>query len=111
MPQGPEKNQKIVRPQCLDGVATINTVKWQLQTTLWPDNVVTLSRQNCRVPSSVNVQYFVQGISNNFLTLKYCHVFMSALWQVFSSDADLDPWSTSIRIQMRISWYKTIKVV
>ena len=46
--QGPEKNQKIVRPQCLDGVATINIVKWQLQTTLWPDNMVTLSRQNCR---------------------------------------------------------------
>ena len=40
--QGPEKNQKIVRPQCLDGVATINIVKWQLQTTLWPDNMVTL---------------------------------------------------------------------
>ena len=40
--QGPEKNRKIVRPQCLDGVATINIVKWQLQTTLWPDNMVTL---------------------------------------------------------------------
>ena len=26
--QGPEKNIKIVRPQCLDGVATINIVKW-----------------------------------------------------------------------------------
>ena len=50
--QGPEKNQKIVRPQCLDGVATINIVKWKLQTTLWPDNMVTLSRRNCRVPSS-----------------------------------------------------------
>ena len=50
--QGPEKNRKIVRPQCLDGVATINIVKWQLKTTLWPDNMVTLSRQNCRVPSS-----------------------------------------------------------
>ena len=50
--QGPEINRKIVRPQCLDGVATINIVKWQLQTTLWPDNMVTLSRQNCRVPSS-----------------------------------------------------------
>ena len=34
--QGPEKNLKIVRPQCLDGVATIDIVKWQLQTTLWP---------------------------------------------------------------------------
>ena len=42
--QGPEKNRKIVRPQCLDGVATINIVKWQLQTTLWHDNMVTLSR-------------------------------------------------------------------
>ena len=51
-PQGPEKNRKIIRPQCLDGVVTINKVKWQLQTTLWPDNMVTLSRQNCRVPSS-----------------------------------------------------------
>ena len=51
--QGPEKNWKIVRPQCLDGVATIHIVKWQLQTTLWPDNMDTLSRQNCRVPSFV----------------------------------------------------------
>ena len=32
--QGPEKNRKIVRPQCLDGVAKITKVKWQLQTTL-----------------------------------------------------------------------------
>ena len=29
--QGPDKNRKIVRPQCLDWVATINIVKWQLQ--------------------------------------------------------------------------------
>ena len=36
---GPEKNQKIVRPQCLDGVATINIVKWQVKTTLWTDNI------------------------------------------------------------------------
>ena len=50
--QGPEKNRKIVRPQCLNGVATINIVKWQLQTILWPDNMATLSGQNCRVPSS-----------------------------------------------------------
>ena len=50
--QGPEQNRKIVRPQCLDGVATMNIVKWQLQTTLWPDNMLTLSRQNCLVPSS-----------------------------------------------------------
>ena len=41
--QGPEKNQKIVRPQCLDGIATIHTVKWQLQKTLWPDIMNTLS--------------------------------------------------------------------
>ena len=45
---GPEKNQKIVRPQCLDGVATINIVKWQVKTTLWPDNMVTLSRAQLR---------------------------------------------------------------
>ena len=51
-PQGPEKNQKIVRPKRLDGIATINKVKWQLQTTLSPDNMVTLSLQNCPVPSS-----------------------------------------------------------
>ena len=42
--QGPEKSQKIVRPQCLDGVATTNIVKWQFQTTLCPENMVTLSR-------------------------------------------------------------------
>ena len=28
LPQGPETNQKIVRPLCLDGIATINIVKW-----------------------------------------------------------------------------------
>ena len=39
--QRPEKNRKIVRPQCLDGVTTINIVKWQLQTTLWPRHIVT----------------------------------------------------------------------
>ena len=50
--QGPEKYQKIVRPQCLDGVATMNISKWKLQTFLWPDNMVTLLQQNCRVPSS-----------------------------------------------------------
>ena len=49
------KNRKIVWPQCLSGVATINMVKWQLQTTIWPDNMVTLSRQNYRVPSSVRL--------------------------------------------------------
>ena len=51
--QGPEKIQKIVRPQCLDAVATTNIVKWQLQTTLYPENMVTLSRRNSCVPSSV----------------------------------------------------------
>ena len=35
--QGPEKIRKIVRPQCLDGVATTTIVKWQLQTTLCPE--------------------------------------------------------------------------
>ena len=50
--QGTEKNRNIVRPQYLDLVPTKNIVKWQLQTTLWPDNMVTLSRQNCCVPSS-----------------------------------------------------------
>ena len=50
--QGPEKIRKIVRPQCLDGVATKSIVKWQFQTTLCPENMVTLSRQNCRMPSS-----------------------------------------------------------
>ena len=38
--QEPGKNRKIVSPQCLDGVATITIVKWQLQTTggenQWP---------------------------------------------------------------------------
>ena len=54
--QGPEKIRKIVRPQRLDGVpvAKTNVVKWQLQTTLCPENMVTLSQQNCRVPSSGN---------------------------------------------------------
>ena len=60
---GPEKTRKIVWPQCLDGVATINTVKWQLQTTQQPDNMVTLSRQNCRVPSSVD---FFSFLNNTF---------------------------------------------
>ena len=55
-PQGPVREQKkvekIVRPQCLDAVATTHIVKWQLQTTLYPENMITLSRKNCRVPSS-----------------------------------------------------------
>ena len=56
--QGPEKIRKIVRPQCLLsrwGVATTNRVKWQLQTTLFPetwshcrDRIV-----GCPPPSSV----------------------------------------------------------
>ena len=50
--QGPEKIRKIVRPQCLDRVATTSIVEWQLQTTLCLENMVTLSRQTCRVPSS-----------------------------------------------------------
>ena len=33
---GTRKNRKIFRPQCIDGVATIYIVKWQLQTTLSP---------------------------------------------------------------------------
>ena len=31
----------------VDGEATTNIVKWQLHTTLCPENMVTLSRQNC----------------------------------------------------------------
>ena len=63
--QGPEKIRKIVRPQCLDGVATTNIVKWQLPTTLCPENMVTLSRKNCRVPSSGSRPFF--GRSRSFL--------------------------------------------
>ena len=53
------------------GSHTINIVKWQLQTTLWPDIMVTLSRQNCRVPSSVNVHGFClhHGKVINFLLI------------------------------------------
>ena len=51
-PEGPEKNLKIFMPRCLDGVATPNIVILHKLTTLWPENVVTLSRQYCRVPSS-----------------------------------------------------------
>ena len=50
--QGPEKIRKIVRPQCLHWVTTTNIVKLQLLTYLWPENMVKLSRKNCRVPSS-----------------------------------------------------------
>ena len=50
--QGQEKNQKTVRHQCLDGVATIKRVKWQLQTTLLPDNMVALSRLNSHVATA-----------------------------------------------------------
>ena len=59
--QGPEKNREKVRPQCLDEVATINTyskVAITVQTTLWPDNIVTLLLQICRVPSSA--KYSIQ---------------------------------------------------
>ena len=40
-----KKRRKIFRSRCLDGVATANIV-------IWPENIVTLSRQYCRVPSS-----------------------------------------------------------
>ena len=46
---GNRKNRKIVRPQFLDGVATTHTIKWQLQTTLWSDNMVATELS---VPSS-----------------------------------------------------------
>ena len=55
-----KKNKQIVRPQYLDRVATINIVKWKLQTTLYPDNMVTLSRRNCHVPSSAQ-QYYLNA--------------------------------------------------
>ena len=45
-----EKIRKIVRYLCQDGVATTDLVKWQLQTTLWPENMFKMSQQYCRVP-------------------------------------------------------------
>ena len=42
-----KKRRKIFRSRCLDGVATANIV-------IWPENIVTLSRQYCRVPSSAH---------------------------------------------------------
>ena len=52
-PQGPVRDQKkirkIVRLHCLDGVATTSIVKWHLQTSVCPENMVTLSRQNCQL--------------------------------------------------------------
>ena len=71
---GTRKNRKIVRPQCLDGVATINIVKWQLQTTLWPDYIVTLSQQNCCVPSSAYNAYSIYYMYSNLLFFVWsCH--------------------------------------
>ena len=52
--QGPEKTRKIVRAQCLDGVATINIVKWQLQTILLPYIMVTWSRAQLCIYFSLN---------------------------------------------------------
>ena len=52
-PEGPEKNLKIFMSRCLDGVAKPNIVILHKLTTLWPENMVTLSRQYWRVPSSV----------------------------------------------------------
>ena len=46
------KIRKVFRSRCRDGVATPKIVKLQLQTTLWSENLVSLSRQYCRVPSS-----------------------------------------------------------
>ena len=54
-PQGQEKIRKILRSRCLARVATTNIVKMENPTTLRPDNMVTLSRQCCRVPSSANL--------------------------------------------------------
>ena len=49
-PWGPEQMRKIFKSRCLDGVSTLNIVILPYQT-LWPDIIVKLSRQYCRVPS------------------------------------------------------------
>ena len=51
-PRGPEKIRNIFRSRCLDGVATPRIVILQYHTTVWPENMVSLSRQYCRGPSS-----------------------------------------------------------
>ena len=38
--------------RCRNGIAPPNIFILQKETTLWPENMVTLSRQYCRVPSS-----------------------------------------------------------
>ena len=54
-PRGQEKIRKILSSRrCLHGVAKTNIVKMQNPRTLRPENMVTFSRQFCRVPSSEN---------------------------------------------------------
>ena len=51
----------MLRSRCLNGVATItNTDMVQLLKIVWPENMVKLSRQCCRVPSSVPTGTFAQ---------------------------------------------------
>ena len=57
--KGEEKNGTMLRYRCLNGVATINIVIAQQPTTLRPENMVTLSLQGCRVPSSATTTAFV----------------------------------------------------
>ena len=49
---GPKKIRQILRFRCLNGVGTTNRDITQKPTIVWPDNMVTLLRQRCRVPSS-----------------------------------------------------------
>ena len=58
-----DKIWKILRSRCLNGEATTNFVIMQKPITLWPENMVTLSRQCCRGPSSF---FFVLGITDFF---------------------------------------------
>ena len=89
-PQGPEKmREKIFRSWCLDGVATINIVM-QWQTTLWPENMVTLSRQYCRVPgrgrNKSNIIWIRQTSTNNLKMNLIRQIFKKYRVSVLSPD-------------------------
>ena len=88
-PPEPEKNRKQFRSAwCLDGVATPNKVMLQYQTTLWPENMVSLSRQYCLVPSSGYFNGFVSwslgtdGVAGITSTSVHLYAMYSLTWDL-----------------------------
>ena len=61
----------MLRPRCCNGVATTDYNIMQKATISWPENMVTLSRQGCRVPSSVRCYIFYRDLHEYAINLPY----------------------------------------